>query len=76
MKTWKMRLMALGMVAAAAVGGMTLGSQEAAAAPCCSSCDANYEACLAGCGGYQNDECETSCSLQTRSCYRWCSYSC
>ena len=54
----------------------TPASQNAYAAPCCSTCDYRFSACIQGllypeCGG--DIWC---CDQKTDSCYRFCSFSC
>ena len=54
----------------------TPATQNAYAAPCCSSCESREFACLNGtlyteCGG--DAEC---CFNKVASCYRFCSFSC
>jgi hypothetical protein len=61
---------------AATLGMVGMTDQNAVAAPCCSSCDARYEACLAGtahpaCGG--DPAC---CDQKVFNCYSNCSFSC
>ena len=72
----KVRLCLMLFLLAAALGLTALPTQNAVAAPCCSSCDARFNACLQGfyapqCGG--DPWC---CDQATDSCYRFCSFSC
>ena len=68
-KTLMMGLLGVLLGAGAAVATVTTGAEEAAAAPCCSSCPSLQE-CIAECGG--NTTCESFC----RTCVRICSPSC
>lgn len=69
------KLLMLGVLAVAlAFASSDLAGGTTSAAPCCSSCDPDYESCMAGCGG--NPTCESWCQNRLFSCYRWCSFSC
>lgn len=75
-KQTRMRLCFASLVLAASLGFTGLTEQGAVAAPCCSSCDARFNACLQGilypeCGGDYS-----CCDAKTDSCYRFCSFSC
>ena len=66
-------LVLLGVLAGILV---TPASQTAYAAPCCTDCDARFNACLSGilytyCGGVY-----WCCAQATDACYRYCSFSC
>jgi hypothetical protein len=70
---FKVALVGLALGAAAGVASATVGSEDTTARPCCSSCDAGYDACIAGC---TDDACYNACDTQWTSCFRWCSFSC
>lgn len=74
MKTLKIGLIGFVLGAAVAVGTATVGSEETAAAPCCSSCEGGYDSCINGCGG--DAACEASCDSQWNRCFSICSFSC
>ena len=75
MKNWRTRLVAVALVALAVLAsGALLGSDTAVAAPCCSSCDAGYDNCVANCG--QDPACWDACDAYWFRCYRWCIFSC
>jgi hypothetical protein len=75
MKTRKTRWLALTFVALAFVlVGSLSGSDQAVAAPCCSSCDDGYAYCLASCG--YTPECFDYCDAKWDRCFRYCSFSC
>jgi hypothetical protein len=64
------------LAALAGVLATPTAQQAASAAPCCSSCDYQFESCLAGtyypsCGGDPG-----CCDAAVSSCWRWCSFSC
>ena len=73
-KTVMMGLVGLVLGIGVAVGTATVGSQEAAAAPCCSSCEGYYDACAPGCNG--DAACLTSCQKWEDRCWGICSFSC
>ncbi len=74
MKNRKNRWLALALVAVAVVSGALLTTGTAAAAPCCSSCEAGYYYCLASCN--YTPACFDACDTQWDRCFRWCSFSC
>ncbi len=74
MKTLKIGLIGLVLGVAVAVGGATVGSEEAAAAACCSSCEPDHQECVDGCG--ENATCELYCTRALSNCNRTCIGSC
>jgi hypothetical protein len=74
MKTLKTGLIGLVLGAGVAFGTAMVGSEEASAAACCSSCEPAYEECVDGC--YGDSSCELWCSRAGLSCRRTCDSSC
>lgn len=74
MKTLKTGLIGLVIGAAVALGTAMVGSEEASAAACCSSCEPAYEDCMAGCFG--ESSCELWCGRAGLSCHRTCVSNC
>jgi hypothetical protein len=75
MQNWRVRLVAFGLVVVAVLAaGALLGHDSAVAAPCCSSCEAGYYSCLAGCG--YTSACFDYCDAKWDRCFRYCSFSC
>jgi hypothetical protein len=73
-KTVMMGLLGLALGIGVAVGTATVGSEEAVAAPCCSSCEGMYDACAPGCNG--DAACELECQRRENRCWSICSFSC
>ncbi|MCP3144111.1 hypothetical protein [Pyxidicoccus xibeiensis] len=73
MKMLKMGLLGLMLGAGAAFATATVGSEEAVAAPCCSSCDEGYASCVEAC---TDSACVTQCRTDWNWCFRRCSFSC
>lgn len=75
MKNLKMRLSAVALSVAAMLAlGALAGLDQAAALPCCSSCEPVYWACIDGCGG--NPTCEANCEVRLLRCESRCSFGC
>jgi hypothetical protein len=74
MKTLKIGLIGFVLGAAVAVGTATVGSEETAAIPCCSSCDGTYNSCISNCGS--DVTCQTNCETKYDKCSALCSSSC
>ena len=72
----KVRLGLMLFLLAAALGLTALPTQNAVAAPCCSSCDGRFNACLQGIYAPQCGGDFSCCDQATDSCYRYCSFSC
>jgi hypothetical protein len=51
---------------------------NAYAAPCCSSCDYQYDSCVSGGGIYPSCNGDPACceKIVMQNCWRWCIYSC
>lgn len=73
-KSWKIGLFALA-VAAGAVLGMTTGSKETAAMPCCSGCTSSFNQCKRSCP-VSDQACLGTCLDKYESCSDYCSTSC
>ena len=79
MKSWKRIALSVivfaGLGTLGAVGAATLGSEEAAAVPCCShGCDSGYDRCVNRCG--ENWDCVDGCWERYDACYANCEISC
>ncbi|MFP2906011.1 hypothetical protein ACLESD_13320 [Pyxidicoccus sp. 3LFB2] len=74
MKTLKSGLIGLVLGVAVAMGTATVGSEEAAAAVCCSYCEVDTERCVAGCG--EDVTCEMYCYRANGYCGSICDSSC
>lgn len=72
-KLFKVALLGLALGATAGVASATVGSEDTTARPCCSTCDAGYEGCIASC---TTDDCYNACDTQYNRCYAICSFSC
>ncbi len=73
-KTWIAIVVGLSLGAVAGVASATLGKQEAAAMPCCSACDINYDTCWNSCNG--DPACQDACDAKWLPCYNRCLMGC
>jgi hypothetical protein len=79
MKSWKrialFATVLAGLGTLGAVGAATLGSEEAAAVPCCNAgCDYGYDRCVNRCG--EDWDCVDRCWDRFVPCYSNCELSC
>ncbi len=71
----KIKLARLGFLALT-VGALAASQpRQASAAPCCSSCDPRYDACVAACAP-GDSKCQLACTDRLNSCDRQCNPSC
>lgn len=72
-KMLKMGLLGLVIGAGAAFAAATVGTEEAVAAECCSTCLESYDACMEGC---VDSSCIDACGQRWGRCASWCAPSC
>jgi hypothetical protein len=75
MKMLKLGFLGLLVGAGLSVATATVGSEDTAAAPCCSSCEDTFESCNLGCAP-GDTRCTDYCRAQYVGCNRRCVISC
>ncbi|MCP3168358.1 hypothetical protein [Myxococcus qinghaiensis] len=72
-KTLLMGLLGAVIGVGASLVSTTASAAEDLLAPCCSFCDARYEACLSGC---TTPACEVACENTWDGCFGVCRFEC